>query len=140
MAKCAVCKDSVDASTFCSACGANFCDKCWGTQIAHEPGRMGDAPHEKSDPIITIRLQGILTPATNPDVQKQLHLNDSDTTWLRYTRSSFRQEPELHEYPRYKKLMQNSFTSEWRERWPQLVSFIGQTGKTPENLYLQLIH
>ena len=88
-------------------------------------------PHERSDPVITKRLQNILTPATNPDTQKQLHLENSETTWLRYVRKPL-QEPELQEDARYKKLMQDSFTSEWTERWPQLVSFIGQTGKEPE--------
>ena len=140
---CAVCKQHVDSSTFCSACGANFCDNCWGTQVAHQPGSVGDVRHEKSDPGITKRLRGILTPATDDDTQRQLHMDDSDTTWLRYTRA-FPREPELHEYGRYKKLMQDSFTSEWRERWPQLVSFIGQTGETPTgafnpNVYLLTI-
>lgn len=132
---CAVCTQPVHSSAFCSSCGANFCDKCWGTQIAHQSGRAGDSPHEKSDPHITLRLQKILTPATDPAKQKQLHLNDSDTTWLRYFKSSFLQEPELLEHARYKKLMQDSFTSEWKERWPQLVSFIGQTGKALQSVY-----
>ena len=97
---------------------------------------MTDFSHEKSDLEITTRLRGILTPATSPDVQKQLHLDDSDTTWLRYIRPSTLQEPALLEFPRYKKLMQDSFTSEWHERWPQLVSFIGQTGKSLINARL----
>ncbi len=128
---CRICRCNVDSSSFCSACGHNFCEKCWGTQIAHQDGGMADVPHERSDPVITKRLQNILTPATNPDTQKQLHLEDSETTWLRYVRKPL-QEPELQEDARYKKLMQDSFTSEWTERWPQLVSFIGQTGKEPE--------
>ena len=90
---------------------------------------MGDVRHEKSDPGITRHLQGILTPATDDRIQRKLHMDDSDTIWIRYTRP-FRQDPEIHEYGRYKKLMQDSFTSEWKERWPQLVSFIGQTGET----------
>ena len=89
---------------------------------------MADALHERSDPEITKRLQGILTPTTNPHTQRQLHLEDSETTWLRYFRAPL-QEPELYEHATYKKLMQDSFTSEWTERWPQLVAFIGQTGK-----------
>ena len=134
---CAVCKRLVESQSYCSACGANFCGNCWDTQIAHQPGSKGDSPHEKSDPEITKRLQDILTPATNLDTQKQLHKADSDTTWLRHTRNTrpFVQEPELVEYGRYKELMQASFTSEWKERWPQLVSFIGQTGERMSCLF-----
>ena len=100
---------------------------------------MGDTRHEKSDPAVTTRLQGILTPATDDKIQKKLHMDDSDTIWLRYTRM-LRQDPEVHEYGRYKKLIQDSFTSEWRERWPQLVSFIGQTGKSPWRVILMSIY
>ena len=136
---CIICKSNVNSSSFCSACGANFCEQCWGTQIAHRPESMADALHEKSDPEITECLQGILTPTTNPDTQKQLHLEDSETTWLRYIRDPL-QEPELHEEARYKKLMQDIFTTEWTERWPQLVSFIGQTGKQSDQSCLLSIH
>lgn len=125
---CAVCKQNAEGHTFCSACGGNFCDNCWGTQIAHQPGGAADLRHEKSDRRITERLQGILNPATDPNTQQQLHLDDSHTTWLRWTKGS-RQEPEIQEYDRYKKLIQASFSSQWKERWPQLVSFIGETGK-----------
>lgn len=128
---CAVCKQNAEGHTFCSACGRNFCDQCWGTQVAHQPGEAADSRHEKSDRRITERLRGILTPATDQVTQQQLHLNDSYTTWLRWTKSS-RQEPEIQEYNRYKKLIQASFSSQWKERWPQLVSFIGQTGKAPQ--------
>ena len=133
--KCRVCRHTVDSSSFCSACGHNFCEKCWLTQVAHLPESIPDVPHERSDPGMTKRLQEILTPATNLDTQKKLHLQDSETTWLSYVRPPL-QEPELQEYPRYKKLMQDSFTSEWTERWPQLVSFIGQTGKNPKPSHL----
>ena len=135
---CAICKRNVDSSSFCSACGYNFCDRCWDTQIAHQPRSEADAPHEKSDPEITKRLQSILTPATNVHTQNQLHLEDSETTWLRYIRPPL-QEPELQEDARYKKLMQDSWTLEWTERWPQLVSFIGQTGEEPEQPCLSSI-
>ena len=81
----------------------------------------------KSDPGITSRLQGILTPTTDKAIRTQLHLDDSDTTWLRYTRS-FYLKPELEEYGRYKQIMQDSFTTQFTERWPQLVSFSGETG------------
>ena len=102
-------------------------------QPAHWPESNPDVPHERSDPGITKRLQEILTPATDIDTQKHLHWEDSETTWLRYFREPL-QEPELQEDARYKKLMQDSFTSEWTERWPQLVSFIGQTGKKQKPL------
>ena len=133
-ALCGICQNQVDSSSYCSGCGHNFCDRCWSVQIAHRPGSVADPPHERSDPEITKRLQGILTPSKNPDTQKQLHLEDSETTWLRYVRAGLPQEPELEEDARYKKLMQDSFTLEWMERWPHLVSFIGQTGKVPVNL------
>lgn len=129
---CRICKQEVDGYSYCSACGANFCDTCWKTQIPHDPNSTAEPRHEKSDRQITERLQCILTPATDQDAQRQLHLDDSLTTWLKWTKG-FRQEPELQEYDRYKKLMQASFSSQWKERWPQFVSFIGQTGKLQIN-------
>ncbi|KAI4183098.1 MAG: hypothetical protein L6R41_005594 [Letrouitia leprolyta] len=134
---CRICKKEVGGVSFCPACGANFCENCWSTQIAHDPDSTAEPRHEKSDRQITERLQGILTPATDQDAQRQLHLDDSLTTWLKWTKG-FR-DPELQEYDRYKKLMQTSFSSQWKERWPQFVSFIGQTGDGKSTIIKMLI-
>lgn len=124
---CVICRVHVVSSSYCSACGASFCDQCWDSQIAHRLGSMADAQHERSDREVTMRLQSILTPARDPELQRKLHREDLETTWLRYVKGTL-QEPELHEDSRYNILMQQSLTLEWEERWPQLISFIGQTG------------
>ena len=130
-ARCEGCNRNDIKAWFCAACGTTLCDRCWDTQIAHRSGRTGlnGLLHEKSDVGIAKWLKGLFNPTSDPREQQQLHQEDLDTIWFGLIRDISNQ-PGLQEYGRYTKLMQSSFTGEWQERWPHIVSFIGQTGSS----------
>lgn len=124
----------------CSYCGMTFCDDCWGKQGPHKSGRTGPdgLPHEKADPTIMRRLQDILTPPQDHTEQQMLHIEDEDTTWFAIVRNS-QDSPAFQDYGRYSAIMADSNTGEFKFRYPQLVSFIGQTGAGKSTLIKMLI-
>ncbi|KAF1965274.1 hypothetical protein BU23DRAFT_574994 [Bimuria novae-zelandiae CBS 107.79] len=137
---CEYCEEWKDRIWNCSYCGANFCDACWGIQLQHKAGRTGPdgLPHEKGDPTIVKRLKNILTPPTNFNEQQQLHEDDEDTTWFGIARDDYNQ-PIFQDYGRYATIMADSTTGTHKLRYPQLVSFIGQTGAGKSTLVKVLI-
>lgn len=89
----------------------------------------GGRPHEKSDPHVITRLRDILEPVTsNADHEKSLELDD-DTTWFGVVRNQSQQQV-FQDYGRFAALISESQSEEAEDRFPQLVSFIGQTGET----------
>lgn len=124
----------------CSYCGMTFCDPCWVKQAPHKPGRTGPdgLPHEKADLRIVKRLKDILTPSADTQEQQSLHLEDKDTTWFGIARDSNKQ-PIFQDYGRYATIIANSTTGEFKVRYPQLISFIGQTGAGKSTLVKMLI-
>lgn len=117
-----------------------FCDPCWAKQAPHKPGRTGPdgLPHEKADLRIVKRLKDILTPSADTQEQQSLHLEDKDTTWFGIARDSNKQ-PIFQDYGRYATIIANSATGEFKVRYPQLISFIGQTGAGKSTLVKMLI-
>jgi energy-coupling factor transporter ATP-binding protein EcfA2 len=124
----------------CSYCGMNFCDQCWDKQAQHRQGRTGPdgLPHEKANPAIVKRLKDILTPPVGHTEQQSLHVEDEDTTWFGLGRNS-QNAPVFQDYGRYSTVMADSDTGDFRDRYPQLVSFIGQTGAGKSTLIKMLI-
>lgn len=124
----------------CSYCDMNFCDECWDRQGPHRPGKTGPDghPHEKGDPNIVKRLKNILTPPTDAGEQQQLHVDDEDTTWFGIARDDNNQ-PIFQDYGRYATMMADSTTGNFKLRYPQLISFIGQTGAGKSTLVKMLI-
>ena len=127
---CEDCARQLLETSYCESCDAVFCAECWERQISHRKGRRGltGIAHEKADFTIAKRLENILTPTADPVEQQQLHANDIETAWFGVVRNGSFAKPGLHDYGRYPELMKMSFTGQWSERWPQIVSFIGQTG------------
>jgi ATPase subunit of ABC transporter with duplicated ATPase domains len=118
----------------------NFCDHCWGKQGPHKAGRTGPdgLPHEKANPTIVKRLQDILTPPQEHKQQQMLHIEDEDTTWFGMVRNS-QKSPAFQDYGRYSAIMADSNSGEFKFRYPQLVSFIGQIGAGKSTLIKMLI-
>lgn len=107
-----------------------FCDDCWSEWILHRPGAVGydGRPHEKSDPNIVRILRQILEPTRSESDVDSEHQADEDTTWFGVGRDGSNQ-PVLQDYGRFATLLSEGQTQESGERYPSLVSFIGQTGK-----------
>lgn len=131
----------------CSTCEANtrtficiqcnnlaFCNTCWSCWVLHTDGATGwgGRPHEKSDPHVVTRLREILEPSiSDADHDRNLELDD-DTTWFGVVRHASHQ-PVFQDYGRFAALMSENQSDEAEDRYPQLVSFIGQTGKYSYN-------
>ncbi|KAF2188984.1 hypothetical protein K469DRAFT_684250 [Zopfia rhizophila CBS 207.26] len=137
---CEACELSDIRTWNCSYCDVNLCDPCWDKQLPHKPGRTGPdgLPHEKGDPSIVKRLKSILTPPIDPGEQQSLHMDDEDTTWFGIAKDIDNQ-PIFQDYGRYATIMADSTTGVYKLRYPQLVSFIGQTGAGKSTLVKILI-
>lgn len=124
-----VCDGNGQPTYFCVHCDSNFCDGCWRAQVQHRPGKRGPdgLPHEKTDLRVVSRLRNILEPSLDPHAQRALHRVDEDTTWFGIGRNGSN-DPVFQDYGRYATIMADSLPSERLSRYPQLVSFIGQTG------------
>ena len=115
---------------YCAQCDCSFCDTCWDKQPAHKPKKRatdGQA-HEKIDRLVVERYKNILAPTSDRKEQEDLHRDDADTTWFGVSRNEA-DEPVFNDYEQYARLMADSLSEAHKIRYPQLVSFIGQTGK-----------
>ena len=136
---CEECKRIDIPTSFCVNCDSNFCDECWSNERPHKQGKIGPdgLPHEKADPVIVNRLKETFTPPDNPETQEKMHMDDEDTTWFGIAKDASNI-PVFQDYGRYATLMANSATGE-SVRYPQLVSFIGQTGAGKSTVVKMLI-
>lgn len=137
---CESCEQPAHPIWNCTYCDMDFCDPCWGKQGQHKPGKKGPdgLPHEKANPGIVKRLKDILSPPSDQNVQERLHFEDEDTTWFGVTRDAYNR-PFFQDQGRYASVMAESNTGEHQSRYPQLVSFIGQTGAGKSTLIKMLI-
>jgi hypothetical protein len=114
---------------FCVDCDTTFCAQCWSKERAHAPGKVNrdGIPHEMlpNKEVIT-RLKNIFTPPNDPEKQRKLHKSDAESKWFGVIKNSD-DDPVLHDYGRFPAIMRESSVGHLR-RWPQLVSFVGQTG------------
>ena len=116
---------------YCAQCDCSFCDTCWDKQPAHKPKKRatdGHA-HEKIDRLVVERYRNILEPSSNTQGQESLHKDDEDTTWFGIGRDQA-DDPVFADYGRYATLMAESLSEAHKLRYPQLVSFVGQTGNS----------
>ncbi|KAI1130673.1 hypothetical protein F5Y10DRAFT_263015 [Nemania abortiva] len=107
----------------------SFCNDCWSQWVLHSPGTVGHdgRPHEKANAQIVQRLRQILDPKRNEHDQEKELQNDDDTTWFGVERGSSNQAI-LQDHGRFITLIAESHKPELGNRYPQLVSLIGQTG------------
>ncbi|KAI0392820.1 hypothetical protein F5Y17DRAFT_337492 [Xylariaceae sp. FL0594] len=133
---------TVSESTFtCIQCNnLAFCDACWSKWILHLPGAVGwnGKPHEKANPLVVHRLRQILEPTRTEEEHEAELLEDRDTTWFGFGRDASNH-PQLYDYGRFAAIMAETQTEEAGERYPQLASFIGETGAGKSTLIKLLI-
>lgn len=126
------CPDSNQRSFFCHQCDCSFCDLCWDKQPAHGPKKRG--LHEKIDRLVVERYRNILESSSSIQDQHVLHKEDEDTTWFGIGRNGA-DDPIFEDYGRYAALMAESLPVTPMVRYPQLVSFVGQTGKSSQTQF-----
>lgn len=138
--KCEGCDSCSRKAYFCAFCDGYFCDIAWPKERSHKPGRVGPdgLPHEKADPEVVSRLKETFSPPSDSNELEALHIDDEDTTWFSIARNSSNL-PTFQDHGRYATLMANSALLEHGTRYPQLVSFIGQTGAGKSTLVKLLI-
>lgn len=73
------------------------------------------------------RLRQILEPVRTEEEHEAELLEDEDTTWLGFGRDANGRSV-LHDYGRFAAIMGETTAEDTTERFPQLVSFIGETG------------
>lgn len=130
--QCCICRKEKRLWT-CDQCNNDaFCDDCWDRERPHRPGAKGRGgiPHEKTDQEVVAFLQQILETSRTIEEQRFLHDNDTDTIWFGVERDSTNT-PSFHDHGRYAALMADSIGGHEGPRYPELVSFIGQTGTIP---------
>lgn len=126
------CASPPDSATrYCVSCDSFFCDICWDLQGPHRPGKVGldGWPHEKADINIVRRLQAILMPLQSQETLETLHREDEENTWFGVTYDPATGGSFFQDYGRYTSLMEVSGPLNEQARYPQLVSFIGETSK-----------
>ncbi|KAH7087111.1 hypothetical protein FB567DRAFT_526936 [Paraphoma chrysanthemicola] len=123
---------------YCVDCASSLCEPCWPQTLAHHVGRRGrDGPHEKVTKNVYKKLKDILEPCYSEDELEALHRRDFDTTWFGIQKDNNRQ-PHLADHDIYTSLL-SSPLSTGKEKYPQLVSFIGQTNAGKSTLIKMLI-
>lgn len=123
------CTNSAAETSFCHQCDSHFCHRCWSRQASHLPGKLAvdGLPHEKIDIRIAARLEEILSSSNGPREQDALHQADDTTIWFGVERN-YADVPTFQDYRRYTTLMLERMSTNKESRYPQLVSFVGQTG------------
>ncbi|KAK6850624.1 hypothetical protein PG987_000258 [Apiospora arundinis] len=141
---CRTCKSTTKPTSTCIQCSNfSFCDECWSAWPLHEPGCFGydGKPHEKSNAQVVKRLRDILQPQRTPKAHEDQLQQDDDTTWFGIERDSANVAT-FQDYGRFATLMSESKTPGLNDgdRYPQLVSFIGQTGAGKSTIIKMLIN
>ena len=133
------CRGKDQRTFYCVHCDCSFCDACWDKQPAHRPNKRGTdgQAHERIDRLVVERYRDILEPSVNAQVQNALHKDDENTTWFGIGRNEA-DEPIFEDYGRFATLMAQSLSNPLKTRYPQLVSFIGQTGILDASIILQI--
>ena len=116
--------------SLCLNCSSVYCDACWDKQGPHQPGKFGPdgLPHERTDMAVYDRLKRILDPPESVSELSRLHIQDESTTWFAIEKD-LDGSPNFQDYGRFAALMADTKQPNAGVRYPQLASFIGETGK-----------
>ena len=162
------CIRNLDKVWYCVDCACEFCEPCWQNFLAHRGGREGrDGSHEKVEYHVYTKLKNILDPVYDGEKAEEVHEDDLATTWFgaicpltaapittdivsgikrdddpeQYDRFDRRgdQSDRHHffDYDVYSALLSRPLKS-GKEKYPQLVSFIGQTSNCSHQRKLML--
>jgi hypothetical protein len=142
------CTTPSDRVFYCVDCSSCFCSSCWTFQTPHRQGKLGrdGQPHEKTNYHIAKRLERILNPPADQARLRQMHENDEQSTWfgmyhtrrtlcskvlthIGWAKDPYSGRPVLEDSGAYASLMADA-GSEALIKYPQLVSFIGQTSSS----------
>ena len=117
-------------TSLCLNCSSTYCESCWDKQGPHQPGKAGPdgLPHEKTDKGIYERLKRILDPPESVFELSLLHQEDESTCWFGIEKDP-NETPIFHDHGRFASVMADTKQPNTGMRYPQLVSFVGETGE-----------
>ncbi len=122
----------------CVQCRGTFCNTCWDEQSAHrdpeedaydisfETGGFG--AHEKVSREVYHRLTPIFAPLSD-DERAGAHEKESQAKWFGVCRGEGNY-LYLGDTDRLTSVINDSWTKEFPDQFPSIVSFVGQTGKS----------
>ncbi|KAM0714524.1 hypothetical protein Q7P37_009820 [Cladosporium fusiforme] len=125
---------------YCPGCSSTYCSGCWSAQTAHKRAKINGGPsmHDKVDIDIIRRYQSSLNPSRDIHVIRKLHEEDQKTQWFGVIRETSRTLFKSHD--RYPTLMSGMLAAtDFDDRYPKLVSFIGVTNAGKSTLIKMLI-
>ena len=124
--------------SLCLNCSSTYCEECWDKQGPHQPGKLGPdgLAHERTDVEIYERLRRILHPPDNIFELSRLHQEDESTTWFGMEKDS-NGVPVFQDHGRFAAIMADTKQPNSGVRYPQLVSFVGETGEHCLSLCVQ---
>ncbi|KAF7502349.1 hypothetical protein GJ744_006003 [Endocarpon pusillum] len=124
----------------CASCDCTYCDLCWELQAPHRQGKLGQngLPHEKTSKDVFVRLQSIFEPPEKKSELLRLHLEDEETLWFGVEKDD-NGKFIFTDNGRYTSLMTMTKQPTATERYPLLVSFVGQTGAGKSTLIKMLV-
>lgn len=116
----------------CINCSSLYCDLCWDTQGPHKRGKVGEdgRPHERTEKEVYARLRPIFHPPENESALQKLHQDDEEALWFGVETEE--NKCVLTDSGRYAALMAATKQPTGSDRYPLLISFIGQTGMCSE--------
>lgn len=120
-----MCEASSEHTSFCAHCETSYCDKCWLKQPLHRR----DLSHRKIDAKRWYRIREILEPPFKDRDLEELHSQDEATKWFGVEKNEETDETDFDETDRFTSLLASSRKQTGTKRYPQLVSFIGDTSK-----------
>ncbi|KPI35954.1 Calcium-independent phospholipase A2-gamma [Cyphellophora attinorum] len=107
----------------------SFCDDCWPRQPAHKANtaKLFDRPHVKEDKATILLIKSIMEPPVDEEEVRKLHKQDQDSRWFGVVKSTPHAKSQFHDFGRFDELMADSRPLLGSDRYPKLVSFIGDT-------------
>ncbi|KAF2399012.1 hypothetical protein EJ06DRAFT_479226 [Trichodelitschia bisporula] len=129
------CKPGDSPVSYCPNCNLRLCDVCWDRQQAHRKKSRGPQVHEKENPLLHDRFHKILHASSDDNA----HILDERTKWLGMYHLNGSDTPVLEEFDAYTDIVTRNIKANSPEKYPQLVSFVGETGAGKSTLIRMLI-
>lgn len=115
----------------CILCTTTMCPTCWDKLPAHKHNKLGlgGIPHEKTDHEVAQTINDTLDRKRSEIEDIELHTMDENSAWFGVLKDGIG-DLIFQDSGRYASVMAECSSSRRGTRFPSLVSFVGQTGKS----------
>lgn len=135
----------------CVQCRGTWCDSCWDEIPAHNSNLEDDyfsfdaeesvviGAHEKVSKEVYTRLSRLFAPLTTDHSRRRAHETELQAKWFGVNRGEGNQ-LYFGDTNRLTSIINDSWTAEYPDQYPSIVSFVGQTGASSSCRYPSAIH